>query len=126
MIPKHRPPEQARGGELDGGSDFYSLGVVAFHCLAGRAPFTGDDPLSVLYSHLHDPVPEPELSSEGDRRVFSVVRELMAKDPPESALIDSKRPPVTAKPPARKQHLGTLTERLPSGNRLVNKVPNPA
>jgi len=78
--PGYMSPEQARGGELDGGSDFYSLGVVAFHCLAGRAPFTGDDPLSVLYSHLHDPVPDPGLSSAEDRRVFSVVRALMAKD----------------------------------------------
>jgi predicted Ser/Thr protein kinase len=83
--PKYMSPEQGRGGELDGRSDFYSLGVVAYHCLVGRAPFEGDDALSILYSHLHDPVPEPSLDSDDDRRVYSVIRRLLAKSPDDRA-----------------------------------------
>jgi serine/threonine protein kinase len=81
--PKYMSPEQAKGAELDGGSDFYSLGVVAYHCLVGRPPFEGDDPLAILYAHLHDPVPEPMLDSEGERWTYEVIRRLLAKDPAE-------------------------------------------
>lgn len=79
--PRYMSPEQAKGWEVDGRSDFYSLGVVAYHCLAGRAPFEGGDALSILYSHLHDPVPEPTLDSDHARSVYSVVRRLLAKSP---------------------------------------------
>jgi len=78
--PRYMSPEQGRGGELDGRSDYYSLGVVAYHCLTGVVPFEGDDALAILYSHLHDPLPEPRLESEDARRVFDVVRRLLAKD----------------------------------------------
>ncbi len=76
-------PEQARGGDLRGASDFYSLGVVGYHGLVGRPPFEGDDPLAILYSHLHDPVPEPALESAEARRVCAAVRSLLAKSPDE-------------------------------------------
>jgi serine/threonine protein kinase len=81
--PKYMSPEQAKGAELDGRSDFYSLGVVAYHCLVGRPPFDAEDTLAVLYSHLHDPVPEPPLISEVERRVFAIILRLLAKTPAE-------------------------------------------
>jgi len=79
--PRYMSPEQAKSAELDGRSDFYSLGVVGYHCLAGRVPFEGDDPLAILYSHLHDPVPEPHLASDEARRVYRAIEGLLAKDP---------------------------------------------
>ena len=79
--PRYMSPEQAKGGELDGRSDFYSLGVVAYHALTGRPPFDGDEPLATLYAHLNDPVPDPDLSSEAEEAVFSRLRGLLAKDP---------------------------------------------
>ena len=81
--PKYMSPEQARGADLDGRSDFYSLGVVAYECLVGHPPFDGEDPLAVLYSHLHDPVPEPTLDSADGQRVYSVIRRMLAKVPEE-------------------------------------------
>jgi len=81
--PRYMSPEQGRGGDLDGRSDYYSLGVVAYHCLTGNVPFEGDDALAILYSHVHDPVPEPRLESDDARRVFEVVRRLLAKAPGE-------------------------------------------
>jgi tRNA A-37 threonylcarbamoyl transferase component Bud32 len=40
-------PEQASGGVVTPASDVYSLGVVAYECLAGQRPFPGDNPLAV-------------------------------------------------------------------------------
>ena len=44
-------PEQANGEELDGRSDLYSLGVVAFRALTGRLPFDNESPVAVLVAH---------------------------------------------------------------------------
>jgi eukaryotic-like serine/threonine-protein kinase len=51
-------PEQATGAAVTASSDIYSLGIVAYECLAGSPPFTGDQPLAIAISHKHDPVPE--------------------------------------------------------------------
>jgi predicted Ser/Thr protein kinase len=81
--PRYMSPEQAKGAALDGRSDFYSLGIVGYHCLVGRVPYEGDDPLAILYSHLHDPLPEPNLGTDDARRVYAAIERLLAKDPAE-------------------------------------------
>jgi serine/threonine-protein kinase len=50
-------PEQIEGRPLDGRADVYSLGCVAFHCLAGHAPYLRDSEFAVLQAHLYDPPP---------------------------------------------------------------------
>jgi tetratricopeptide (TPR) repeat protein len=52
-------PEQALGQTLDGRADLYALGVILYELTAGRVPFTGDDPLTVIAQHLHAPVVPP-------------------------------------------------------------------
>jgi hypothetical protein len=50
-------PEQARGQDLDGRSDLYSLGVVCYELLTGDLPFRGADALSTAIAHIEQPVP---------------------------------------------------------------------
>ncbi|MFN8636437.1 MAG: SUMF1/EgtB/PvdO family nonheme iron enzyme [Chloroflexota bacterium] len=54
--PYYMSPEQITGAALDGRSDVYSLGVVAYRIFSGRLPFQGA-PMVILNHHVHSPVP---------------------------------------------------------------------
>ncbi len=57
--PHYMSPEQLQGREVDGRSDLYSLGVIAFRMLTGREPFAGTSPVTLAVEHLHTPAPDP-------------------------------------------------------------------
>lgn len=78
--PHYMSPEQARGRPLDGRADLYSLGVVMFELLTGRAPFIADDPLAVGIMHITEPVPRMPSPLE---ILQPIVDKLMAKTPEE-------------------------------------------
>jgi serine/threonine protein kinase len=80
--PQYLSPEQAMGQPLDARSDVYSLGVVAYHAIAGAPPFVGSTPMAVAMSHvMQDPPPirqrVPHLASVTD----DVFARVLAKDP---------------------------------------------
>ena len=77
--PQYLSPEQARGATATPASDVYSLGVVAFECLAGHRPFDADSPVATALAHLNDPVPALPRSVPAD--LAAVVRRAMSKDP---------------------------------------------
>jgi eukaryotic-like serine/threonine-protein kinase len=52
-------PEVLRGGVVDGRADVYALGVVAYECITGQAPFDGPDRDEVARRHLTERVPPP-------------------------------------------------------------------
>jgi predicted Ser/Thr protein kinase len=56
--PAFMSPEQAAGEPMDGRSDLYSLGVVAFHALTGELPFTGRTAAAVMGQHLGTVAPD--------------------------------------------------------------------
>jgi serine/threonine-protein kinase len=72
-------PEQATGAPVTSSSDIYSLGVVAFECLAGHPPFTAREPLAIAYSHKHEPV--PPMPPDVPPPVADLVRAMLAKTP---------------------------------------------
>ncbi|MFC0033011.1 protein kinase [Micromonospora chaiyaphumensis] len=72
-------PEQAAGRPVSGATDIYALGAVAYCCLTGSPPFTGDNPLQVAVRHLDDE--PPELPVEIPQPVRDLVARALAKDP---------------------------------------------
>ncbi len=57
--PAFMSPEQAAGErEIDGRSDVYSLGVVAFQMLTGELPFTAPTVAGILMKQITEPAPD--------------------------------------------------------------------
>jgi eukaryotic-like serine/threonine-protein kinase len=52
-------PEQALGMKPSHAVDIYSLGALLYEMTAGRPPFQGDDPLSVISQHVNEPPVPP-------------------------------------------------------------------
>jgi serine/threonine protein kinase len=79
--PRYMSPEQARAKELDGRSDLYSLGIVAYECLVGHTPFDGDDAFGILMDHINAPLPRPALATNEEWDLFEIVERMLAKRP---------------------------------------------
>ncbi|GAB7183665.1 Stk1 family PASTA domain-containing Ser/Thr kinase [Kitasatospora sp. Ki12] len=43
--------------------DVYAAGILLYEMLTGRRPHTGDNPVQVMYKHLHEDVPAPSLTA---------------------------------------------------------------
>jgi serine/threonine-protein kinase len=76
--PAYLAPERAAGSPAVPASDLYSLGIVAYECLTGAAPFHGS-PLEVAAAQLHHVLPPLPQAVPGE--VAALVAELTAKDP---------------------------------------------
>lgn len=80
--PRYMSPEQARGDEIDGRSDLYSLGVLLFEILGGKAPFEATTPLALAFKHATEPAPDilkvnPDLPPE----LGPILKKAMEKEP---------------------------------------------
>jgi len=80
--PSYMSPEQAMGEKLDGRSDIFSLGVVAFEMLSGQQPFPGPNVTSILYKLVHaDPIEPGDLELNGllPQKWHEVFNKVLAK-----------------------------------------------
>jgi len=79
--PTHMSPEQARGRDLDGRSDLYSLGVVLYECLTGKLPFEAPTAVAVAVQHAsREPVPIADAATQDvPASLAAVVHKALAK-----------------------------------------------
>lgn len=79
--PLYMSPEQARGGDLTGQSDIFSLGVVSYQLLTGKTPFAARDIPVVINNILKkDPEPVEALRPEVPKRLAAIVKRCLQKD----------------------------------------------
>lgn len=82
--PAYMSPEQGRGEPVDERSDIYTLGVILYELITGRAPYKGDTPTATIKKHLTDPVPSPRQANLAvPEAVEGVVMKAMHKQPQE-------------------------------------------
>jgi serine/threonine-protein kinase len=82
--PAYISPEQATGSNVDHRADLYSLSVMLYEMLTGRAPFVADDKMKLLAMHVTKTVPAfsevaPDLGLPA--ALERLVRKGMEKDP---------------------------------------------
>ncbi|PPG85751.1 serine/threonine protein kinase [Rathayibacter rathayi] len=93
-------PEQASGQPASPATDIYSLGIVAYECLAGRRPFTGESQVAIAMAQINDT--PPELPVTVAEPVRNLVYSCIAKKP--------------ADRPATAAHLARAAQALRSGD----------
>ena len=80
--PEYMSPEQASGDAVDGRSDLYSLGLVAWFALTGRTAVTGENTQKVLVKQLTETLP-PLATARPDlpAALTAAVDRCVAKEP---------------------------------------------
>jgi serine/threonine-protein kinase len=80
--PQYMSPDQACGKTPDARSDIYSLGMVMYQMAAGKLPFQSDDPVSLMYMHVHKTPESPQVHNpETPRWLCDIILRCLAKRP---------------------------------------------
>ena len=81
--PAYMSPEQAAGEEVDGRSDLYALGVVAYEMLAGVPPFRGPNRVVVSKPSAERPTPIERVRPDTPRPLAAAIMRALEKQPGE-------------------------------------------
>ncbi|HEX8847249.1 MAG TPA: protein kinase [Pyrinomonadaceae bacterium] len=78
---RYMSPEQARGLEIDGRTDIFSLGIVLYEMIAGESPFTGMTNHEIVASILkEEPLPIAVYTPDAPDRLQRIINLALAKD----------------------------------------------
>jgi len=79
--PKYMSPEQVMGHTIDQRSDIFSLGVMLYEMLTGKAPFTGENINAIMYQTMNViPAPPKSLNPAVPEMLNYIVAKALAKD----------------------------------------------
>jgi len=82
--PEFMSPEQIRGKPLDGRSDVYAVGVLAFELFTGRLPFAGKTPQEMMLARLKgEPLRLRAVRPELPAKLEEVIAKSLAPEPAE-------------------------------------------
>ena len=116
--PVYMAPEQAQGQSASPATDRYALAVVAYEILAGRPPFDGENPLSLMHQHVSTPPPALSSRVSGLPSGLDAVFERALSKNPARAPADVPRTrgrrvrvPAHRLPPGRAGRMGNARER---------------
>jgi eukaryotic-like serine/threonine-protein kinase len=80
--PSYMSPEQARGGEIDGRSDLFSVGCVLYEMLAGQKAFRGESITALIFKIItEEPPPLHTLDPSIPGEVVSIISKALSKAP---------------------------------------------
>ncbi len=79
---KYLAPEQVSGHSVDGRSDLYSLGVVLYEAVCGRAPFLGETSLATAIARTQtEPQPPRQIRPACSQQLEGVILRAMQREP---------------------------------------------
>jgi serine/threonine protein kinase len=111
---RYMSPEQLMGKEATPRSDIYSVGVLLYHCLTGRPPFSGDVKVLAKQHLYRDPAPPRKLNKKISPHMEAVIMKALAKNP------DDRYPSATA----MLDDIGAKA--LPKKDKKTRESPKPA
>ena len=128
--PEYISPEQAEARRVDGRSDLYALGVVAYEIITGRVPFSGATP-QLIVAHAQLPPPPPtSVLAHLPGELDEVLAKALAKRPERryatgQELVDALRAVAMryGTPLATREQVAALSE--PAGTPPIPPIPQP-
>ena len=82
--PEFMSPEQIRGKPLDGRSDVYAIGILAFELFTGQLPFAGKSAQETMIARLRgSPAKLRDVRPDAPQKLEAVIQRCLAVDPAE-------------------------------------------
>ena len=131
--PAYMSPEQCEGKRVDGRSDLYALGLIAYELASGALPFPPSESLpQMLLSHVATPPPDlraraPQLGAP----LAALIMRLLAKSPDQrpptaEAVIAELEPFLPAKRPSAAATAAMAATEVGTGGTGATPLPPPA
>ncbi len=78
--PEYMAPEQIKGERGGPQTDIYAVGCLLYNLLAGRPPYMGDNPLTIMYQHMTSDVkPLSEIRNDVSPGLWAVIKRALRR-----------------------------------------------
>lgn len=78
--PEYMSPEQIKGERGGAKSDIYAVGCVMYNFLAGNPPYSGDNPLAIMYQHMTaEVVPLTQICTDVSKPLWAVIKKSLRR-----------------------------------------------